>query len=73
MKPHTLEELNELKEWFGTHDLPRDLQLDKSTYFPDLKDAIKSLLEQAYMCYANPKMQGGIVLLERIKSALEKA
>ena len=40
MGPYTLEKLNELKEWFDTHELPIDLQLDKSTYIPDLKDTV---------------------------------
>lgn len=71
MKPYTIEQLDELKKWFETADLPQDLQLDKSTYFPNLRHAANSLLEQAYSCYANPKMQGGIVLLERVKSLLE--
>ena len=30
------------------------------------------LFEQAYVCYENPKMQGCLYLLEKIKSNLEK-
>lgn len=71
MGPYTLEKLNELKEWFDTHELPIDLQLDKSTYIPDLKDTVLALLDQAFVCYSNPKMQGGIVLLEKIKIHLD--
>ncbi len=73
MEPYTLEKLNELKEWFDTHELPKDLQLDKSTYIPDLKDTVSALLDQAYVCYLNSKMQGGIILLEKIKLFLESA
>lgn len=72
MNPYTLEKLNELKDWFDTHELPETLQLDKSTYIPDLKDTVSALLDQAYICYSNPKMQGGIVLLEKIKKHLDK-
>ena len=34
---------------------------------------IKSLIEQSLYCYDNPKMQGGIVLLEKIKIKVEES
>lgn len=71
MKPYTLDKLNDLREWFKTHELPQDIQLDKALYIPDLRDTIDALFEQAYVCYENPKMQGSIILLEKIKSLLE--
>ena len=38
----------------------------------NLKDTVDMLFEQAYVCYENPKMQGCLYLLEKIKSNLEK-
>ena len=46
MKPTTIEELNELRAWFNSQELP--------------------------LYYENPKMQGSILLLRRIKANLEK-
>ena len=72
MKIHTLEEVEELKAWFDTRmdSLPDVMQIDSSAYTPDLKETVAMLLEQAYICYDNPKMQGCILLLEKIKHKL---
>jgi hypothetical protein len=43
------------------------MQIDKSAFTPNLPETVVMLLEQAYVCYENPKMQGCIRLLERIK------
>ena len=37
MKTHSIEEIQELKEWFDNHELPGSLQLDKATYIEDVK------------------------------------
>jgi hypothetical protein len=37
------------------------------------KETISSLIEQSLYCYDNPKMQGGIVLLEKIKIKVEES
>lgn len=73
MKTHSIEEIQELKEWFDNHELPGSLQLDKATYIEDVKETISSLIEQSLYCYDNPKMQGGIVLLEKIKIKVEES
>lgn len=70
MKSHTIEEINELKAWFETSHLPESLQLDQATFIPNLADTVDSLFIQAYIYYENPKMQGGIILLKKIKEAL---
>ena len=44
----------------------------KAAFTPNLKDTVDMLFEQAYVCYENPKMQGCLYLLEKIKSNLEK-
>ena len=37
-----------------------------------IKERKRTYTEQAYVCYENPKMQGCLYLLEKIKSNLEK-
>ena len=64
---YTEEEIEELKKWFENQQLPEELALDKATYIPNLRDTLDRLLEQANLCCGNPKMQGCIILLERIR------
>ncbi len=71
IKMLTLEELHELGRWFENHDLPDEIQLDKATYIPHLSDTVKRLLTQSEINYNNPKMQGCIILLRRLKAKLE--
>jgi len=70
---YTLEEIEELKNWFNSHQdiIPDTMQIDKSAYSPNLKNTIHALIEQAYVCYENPKMQGSIRLLEKIRMNLD--
>lgn len=67
---YTEEEIEELKKWFESQQLPEELALDKATYIPNLQDTLDRLLEQANLCCGNPKMQGCIILLERIREKL---
>ena len=71
-RTYTQEEVNELKKWFDSQELPPTMQIDKAAFTPNLKDTVDMLFEQAYVCYDNPKMQGCLYLLEKIKSNLEK-
>lgn len=71
-KEYTLKELDELKLWFEQQELPQSLILDKAVSIPDLKETIAHLLDQAYVCYANPKLEGCLLILERIKAKLEE-
>ena len=71
-KLYTEQELSELIDWFSTKDLPQSYQIDKATYVPDLRDTLERLFEQARICRENPRMQGCIYLLERIKRGLEQ-
>ena len=69
----TKEELEALIAWFGNlPDCPKEIQVDKATYIPNLAETIDRLAGQARICYENPKMQGCILLMERIKEAIEK-
>ena len=71
---HTIEEINELKAWFDANQekFPPTMQIDSSAFTPDLKETISMLFEQAYICYENPKMQGCIWLLKKIKDNIEQ-
>lgn len=71
-KLYTKDELESLITWFEEHPYPKELQVDKATYIPNLSDTIDRLSGQARICYENPKMQGCIILLEKIKEAIEK-
>ena len=71
---HTLEEINELKNWFDGQmaNIPATMQIEKGCYTHDLASTIDMLFDQAYICYENPKMQGCILLLKKIKKNLEE-
>ena len=73
-KTYTPEEIDELKAWFDAHQevIPQDMLIEESTYTPDLKETIQRLFEQSYIYCENPKMQGCIVLLRKIKAKIEK-
>ena len=73
-RTHTIEEIDELKNWFeeNSNKLPQTMQIDSSAFTPDLPNTVDMLFDQAYICYENPKMQGSIILLRRIKENLEK-
>lgn len=70
-KVYTKQMVDELKEWFAAQSLPQTMQIDKSAFSPNLEETVSMLFEQAYVCYENPKMQGCILLLEKIKKNLE--
>lgn len=73
-RTHTIEEINELQAWFEDHkdQIPPTMQINSSAYTPDLPETISMLFDQAYICYENPKMQGCIWLLKKIKENLEQ-
>lgn len=69
---YTKDEFKELQAWFEAQNLPESMQVDKATYIPNLKETVLRLLDQAKVCYDNPKMQGCLILLEHIKQKLEE-
>ncbi len=71
-KIYTRDELKELEEWFNGKKIPDSIQLDKATYIPNLKDTLAKLFVQADINCDNPKMQGPVYLLERLKNKLEE-
>lgn len=71
-KVYTHEEVDQLKAWFDQAELPAEMQLDKAVYIPDVKETVRRLFLQAYVCCENPRLQGCLRLLERIKAHLEE-
>ena len=73
-RTHTIEEIDELRDWFETNrdKVPATMQIDSSAFTPDLPETISMLFDQAYICYENPKMQGSIRLLKKIKKLIEE-
>lgn len=69
---YTVEEVDQLKAWFEQAELPAEMQLDKAVYIPDVKETVRRLFLQAYVCCENPRLQGCLRLLERIKVHLEE-
>lgn len=72
VKLHSKEEIEELKKWFDSQELPKSLQLDKATYLPDVKFTVRALLDQINASFGVPQLQGYVVLLMRIKEKLGK-
>ena len=73
-KTHTNEEILELNAWFESvaEKLPETMQIDKSTYTPNLKRTVDILLEQIHIFHKNSKMQGAILILKKIKNKIEE-
>jgi len=70
---YTKEDYLKLESWFdmNEHLLQGDLQIDVSTYTPDVKKTVSMLLLQVSESYGNDKMYGGYLLLNKIKQLLE--
>ena len=52
---HTIEEVNELKDWFDAQQLPETMYIDKATFVPNMKETVDSLFMQAYICWVKWK------------------
>ena len=52
------EELNEMIVWFNNHadELPKEMQINKAAFTPDLKLTVESCIMQAKQCLGNYKM-----------------
>ena len=62
------EELREMVEWFNTRELPKTLQINKSSFSPDLPLTVESLIMQAEQNLGNYKMAGSFRLLKEIRN-----
>ena len=52
------EELNEMIVWFNNHadELPKEMQINKAAFTPNLKLTVESCIMQAKQCLGNYKM-----------------
>ena len=68
------EELNEMIVWFNNHadELPKEMQINKAAFTPDLKLTVESCIMQAKQCLGNYKMAGAFRMLQQIRENLEK-
>ena len=69
--PEDNRKIKVVEEWFEQQQLPASMQLDSATYIPDLPDTVSRLFEQSYLYAGNPRMEGSLWLLLRIKKKLE--
>ncbi len=68
---YSLEEIQELVNWFKNKQLPQSLQIDSATSCSDLKETVEALSEQAMLHYKNPTFNYAIRLLYQIKEKIE--
>lgn len=69
------EDLNEMIVWFNNHanEFPKEMQINKTVFTPDLKLTVESCIMQAKQCLGNYKMGRAFRLLQQIRENLEKA
>ena len=72
-KSYSEEELNEMIAWFNNHanKLPKEMQINKAAFTPNLKLTIESCIMQAKQNLGNYKMAGAFRLLQQIGENLE--
>ena len=69
--PEDYRKIKVVEEWFEQQQLPASMQLDSATYIPDLPDTVSRLFEQSYLYAGNPRMEGSLWLVLRIKKKLQ--
>lgn len=69
------EELNEMIIWFNNHtnELPKEMQINKAAFTPDLKLTIESCIMQAKQNLGNDKMGGPFLILKQIRANIENS
>ena len=53
------------------NELPKEMQINKAAFTPDLKLTVESCIMQAKQCLGNYKMAGAFRLLQQIKAKIE--
>ena len=69
---YTLEEVQELLDWFKGRELPQSLQINQSTYSPDLSVTVESLCLTIPLHFGIPTFVSDIRHLNEIKEKLEE-
>ena len=69
------EELNEMIIWFNNHanELPKEMQINKAAFTPNLKLTIESCIMQAKQNLGNYKMGGPFLILKQIRANIENS
>ena len=72
-KSYSEEELNEMIAWLLNHanKLPKEMQINKAAFTPNLKLTIESCIMQAKQNLGNYKMGGPFLILKQIRANLE--
>ena len=72
-KSYSEEKLNEMIVWLNNHanELPKEMQINKFAFTPNLKLTVESCIMQAKQCLGNYKMAGAFRLLQQIGENLE--
>ena len=72
-KSYSEEELNEMIAWFNNHanKLPKEMQINKAAFTPNLKLTIESCIMQAKQNLGNYKMGGPFLILKQIRANIE--
>lgn len=53
------------------NELPKEMQINKAAFTPDLKLTVESCIMQAKQCLGNYKMAGAFRMLQQIRENLE--
>ena len=74
-KSYSEEELNEMIAWFNNHanKLPKEMQINKAAFTPNLKLTIESCIMQAKQNLGNYKMGGPFLILKQIRANIENS
>ncbi len=67
---YTKEEVEELVEWFNTHEYDNEVDLGEGQFINDIKKCAKALSHTTLTQYANPTFSGSICNLFKIREAL---
>lgn len=63
--------------WTATNvnliEFPKEMQINKAAFTPDLKLTVESCIMQAKQCLGNYKMAGAFRMLQQIRENIEKA
>lgn len=71
MEKYSQESIEELIKWFEYRELPKDMQYDAATYFPDLQKGVKALIT-LIRSKKNRFFHASVDQLYGIKDRLEK-
>lgn len=69
---YTKEEIEEIEQWFKTHEFENELDLGSGIYIPDVKKTLIPMLHTARTYYENRTFSGQIHKLFKMREELIK-